>query len=62
MIARGKRAFYELRDLDEAAAYERAVEEMTENALHGDAQEGIAAFLQKRLPTWSAPKGSRSRA
>ena len=26
---------------------------MTENALCRDAQEGIAAFLQKRAPHWS---------
>jgi hypothetical protein len=25
---------------------------MTENALAGDAQEGMSAFLQKRAPTW----------
>jgi enoyl-CoA hydratase/carnithine racemase len=48
----GKAAFYELQGLDEAAAYERAVEIMTANALCGDAQEGMAAFLQKRPPVW----------
>ncbi|MDR3636562.1 MAG: enoyl-CoA hydratase [Isosphaeraceae bacterium] len=52
VLALGKRAFYELRDLDEAAAYARAVEIMTANALQYDAQEGIAAFLQKRTPRW----------
>jgi enoyl-CoA hydratase/carnithine racemase len=49
----GKRAFYELRDLDEPAAYARAGDVMTDNALRHDAQEGISAFLQKRPPTWS---------
>ena len=49
----GKRAFYEQRALDEAAAYERAVDVMTENALSRDAQEGMRAFLQKRRPEWT---------
>jgi enoyl-CoA hydratase/carnithine racemase len=50
VIALGKRAFYELRDLDEAAAYSRATDVMTDNILRHDAQEGILAFLQKRRP------------
>jgi enoyl-CoA hydratase/carnithine racemase len=49
----GKRAFYDLHDLPEAEAYRRAVEVMTDNALRLDAQEGIAAFLEKRRPEWS---------
>ncbi len=53
VVGLGKRAFYELRGLDEAAAYERAVEVMTDNALRQDAQEGIAAFLEKRRAEWS---------
>jgi enoyl-CoA hydratase/carnithine racemase len=52
VIALGKRAFYEMQGLDEPAAYERAVEIMTDNALHGDAQEGMRAFLEKRPPQW----------
>ena len=52
-IRLGKEAFYELRDLDEEAAYQRATEVMTENALRHDAQEGISAFLEKRCPAWS---------
>ena len=48
----GKRAFYDQRTLDEATAYERAVEVFTQNALSRDAQEGIAAFLHKRPPVW----------
>jgi len=51
-IRMGKEAFYALRDLDEPAAYRRATEVMVENALRSDAQEGIAAFLQKRSPNW----------
>jgi enoyl-CoA hydratase/carnithine racemase len=49
----GKRAFYEQLALDEAAAYERAVALMTENALSHDAQEGMRAFLQKRNAVWT---------
>jgi enoyl-CoA hydratase/carnithine racemase len=51
-IALGKRAFYELRELDEPAAYARAVEVMTDNAMRHDAQEGISAFLEKRPAKW----------
>ena len=57
-IQLGKRAFYELRHLEEADAYVQAIEVMTDNALRDDAQEGIAAFLQKRRPVWNA--GPRS--
>jgi enoyl-CoA hydratase/carnithine racemase len=49
----GKEAFYEIQGLDEADAYDRAVPIMTENAVCHDAQEGISAFLKKRLPRWS---------
>jgi len=52
-IRLGKAAFFELRDLDEEAAYHRAVGVITENALKPDAQEGIDAFLRKRKPAWS---------
>ncbi|MHC5541173.1 enoyl-CoA hydratase-related protein, partial [Singulisphaera rosea] len=52
-IRLGKRAFYELRDLDEPTAYDRAVDVMTDNILRGDAREGIAAFLEKRRPEWN---------
>jgi enoyl-CoA hydratase/carnithine racemase len=51
-IALGKQAFYEQIDRDQRGAYEYAAEVMTENALAGDAQEGMSAFLQKRKPEW----------
>jgi enoyl-CoA hydratase/carnithine racemase len=49
----GKAAFYDQLALDEATAYERGVEVMTQNALRHDAQEGMAAFLGKRAPKWT---------
>lgn len=49
----GKQAFYDLHGLSEEDAYRGAVDVMTDNALRHDAQEGIAAFLQKRTPEWS---------
>ncbi len=53
VIRIGKKAFYEIEGLDEAAAYDKAVPIMTDNALCHDAQEGITAFLGKRPPQWS---------
>ena len=52
IVRLGKRAFYEQLPLSEEEAYERAVVVMTENALRGDAQEGMRAFLEKRRPQW----------
>ncbi len=49
----GKQAYYTQIDLDQPAAYRYAKEVMTVNALAGDAQEGISAFLQKRTACWS---------
>ena len=49
--ALGKRTFYAQVDLDQAKAYEYAIQVMAAAATHGpDAQEGIAAFLEKRQP------------
>jgi enoyl-CoA hydratase/carnithine racemase len=53
VVRTGKRAYYEIEGLDEAAAYERAVPIMTGNALFNDAQEGISAFLKKRAARWT---------
>lgn len=52
-IRLGKAAFYDQLALDEPAAYERATDVMTDNALRHDAQEGMSAFLQKRRPSWT---------
>ena len=51
-VALGKQAYYTQIDLDQAKAYAYAKEVMSTNAMAGDAQEGIAAFLEKRQPCW----------
>ncbi len=48
----GKEAFYRQAELDLAAAYAHASNVMVENMLARDAEEGIAAFVEKRPPTW----------
>jgi enoyl-CoA hydratase/carnithine racemase len=52
VVATGKRAFYAQVDRPEHKAYEHCQVVMTENALDGEAQEGMSAFLDKRAPTW----------
>lgn len=52
-IAIGKRAFYAQIDRDEAEAYRLMSETMATNAMTCDAQEGMSAFLAKRVPVWS---------
>jgi enoyl-CoA hydratase/carnithine racemase len=52
VVALGKAAFYTQIDLDQAKAYAYAKEVMSMNALAADAQEGIGAFLERRVPTW----------
>lgn len=49
----GKQAFYRQRKMSEKEAYNDAIMVMTDNAQRNDAQEGIAAFLEKRAPLWS---------
>ena len=53
VLALGKRTFYEQAGVPQADAYELAGKVMTENAATEDAHEGIAAFLEKRSPTWT---------
>jgi enoyl-CoA hydratase/carnithine racemase len=50
--ALGKRTFYAQVDLDQTKAYEHAVQVMAAAATTADAQEGIAAFLEKRKPVF----------
>jgi enoyl-CoA hydratase/carnithine racemase len=51
-LAMGKAAFYKQIEMPLAAAYAYASGVMVENMLHGEAREGIGAFLEKRAPQW----------
>ncbi|MGH3329654.1 MAG: enoyl-CoA hydratase-related protein [Streptomycetales bacterium] len=48
----GKQALYAQIDLDQPKAYAHAMEVMAMTSQLPDAREGIAAFLEKRKPTW----------
>lgn len=52
-VKTGKQAFYRQRDLPLAEAYAHTARVMTENLLQRDAEEGIAAFIAKREPSWT---------
>jgi enoyl-CoA hydratase/carnithine racemase len=60
VIALGKTAFYAQYGLDQHDAYGYAKEVMTMNALAADAQEGMAAFLERRPPRWGASPEKKS--
>ena len=51
--ALGKRTFYAQVGLDQADAYDLAIDVMADAAVSRDAQEGIAAFLGKRQATFT---------
>ncbi len=48
----GKEAFYRQAEMGLADAYRFAAEVMTENMMARDAEEGIGAFIEKRVPIW----------
>jgi len=50
--ALGKQTFYAQLGMSQAEAYSYAVEVMAASSQTADAQEGMAAFLGKRAPTW----------
>jgi enoyl-CoA hydratase/carnithine racemase len=52
-IAAGKRLFYRQLELGVQAAYEVAGEAMACNMIDAAAQEGVAAFIEKRPPKWN---------
>ncbi|WP_370161510.1 enoyl-CoA hydratase [Limimaricola soesokkakensis] len=51
-LATGKRAFYAQGEMSLAEAYDYACRVMVENMLARDAEEGIGAFIEKRVPEW----------
>ena len=51
-LAIGKEAFYRQAELPLAEAYAYAGEVMISNLEARDAQEGIGAFIEKRVPVW----------
>jgi enoyl-CoA hydratase/carnithine racemase len=57
VLAQGKAEFYRQLPLDEATAYVHATAAIAASAAHADAQEGITAFLEKRLPQWGKSNG-----
>jgi len=52
VVGLGKSAFYVQIDLAQKAAYGYAKEVMSLNAMGADAQEGMAAFIERRQPVW----------
>jgi enoyl-CoA hydratase/carnithine racemase len=50
----GKRAFYEQIEMDQPDAYTYATQVMAEASLLPDAQESIAAFIEKRQPRFGS--------
>ena len=53
VIAAGKALFYRQQEMGVSAAYQLAVQSMACNLADPAAQEGIAAFTEKRSPNWS---------
>ena len=51
-VAVGKRAFYEQAKMPLDDAYTYASRVMVDNMLKLDAEEGIGAFIEKRVPDW----------
>jgi enoyl-CoA hydratase/carnithine racemase len=49
----GKEAFYRQLEMPTEEAYSHAAQVMVENMLTADAEEGIGAFLAKRMPRWT---------
>jgi enoyl-CoA hydratase/carnithine racemase len=52
VVGIGKRAFYQQIELPQPMAYAYTKDVMSTNAAAADAQEGMSAFLEKRLPKW----------
>ncbi len=52
VISLGKKTFHAQQGLPAREAYDKAARAMAENMLFADAEEGLAAFLEKRNPQW----------
>jgi len=52
VVGIGKRAFYRQVEMGLADAYRFTSDVMVENMMAHDAEEGIAAFVEKRAPKW----------
>ena len=48
----GKEAFYAQAEMELSQAYDYTVRVMVENMMARDAEEGIGAFIEKRVPKW----------
>ncbi len=59
VLALGKRAFYRQLEMGLEEAYAFTTEVIVDNALGKDFEEGLAAFMEKRAPSWqqTAPAG-----
>jgi 1,4-dihydroxy-2-naphthoyl-CoA synthase len=51
-IRHGKQAFYRQIEMGIADAYRLASDVMVANMMEGEAEEGIEAFIEKRIPNW----------
>lgn len=56
-VALGKALFYRQLETGLAAAYEDAGRTMACNMMDESALEGVQAFIEKRPPSWSTPRG-----
>jgi len=54
VLALGKRAFYRQLEMGLEAAYAFTTDVMVENASFRNFEEGLAAFVEKRQPSWSS--------
>ena len=52
-LAMGKELFYRQREMGSEAAYQLAGQTMAVNMVAHCAQDGVAAFAEKRKPSWS---------
>ncbi|MDO5679169.1 MAG: enoyl-CoA hydratase [Pelistega sp.] len=52
-LAMGKQLFYEQLEQPISQAYAQAAQVMADNMMLADTQEGLDAFMQKRVPSWA---------